>query len=433
MTEVETTTTTDAQRLANLAARVDGLLPAEERGRALARFVELGFPTPRMEDWRFTNVAPIASAEWQLPKTSDNFRSGEKAFSIEGHRLAFVDGVFEPSMSDVGGLPDGVQITNLRSASDSRHLNRHVDSENQAFVALNGAFATDGAYVFVPDGVVLDRPVNLVFFSTGANGLTMSSPRSLIVAGRSAQIRLLEMFVGPAGVKYFTNNVTEIVAGPNSVIDHYKLQQESDAAYHVSTIQAQQDRDSRFSSTSIALGAALSRNEISATLGGEGSGCEVNGLYLLHGEQHADFHTLIDHAMPHCDSRQLFKGVLDEHSRGVFDGRIIVRKDAQKTNSGQVNKNLLLSPNALIDTKPQLEIYADDVRCTHGSTVGQIDEDALFYLRSRGIGIEEARHLMIFAFAGEVVDTIRHESLRAQMGTLLLERLPGFHRAEDRR
>jgi Fe-S cluster assembly protein SufD len=426
------TVETKLSRYAELAKGIEGSLPRAERERMLARFLELGFPTPRLEDWKYTNAAPIASTAWALPVAGGEVADGAEALGMAGDRLVFVDGIFEPARSRVSALADGVVLTNLRNANGPAHLNRHVDSGNQAFVALNGAFASDGAYLRLPDGAVLERPVNLIFLSSGSGEGSMSSPRTLIVAGRNTEAQILEVYAGTRGSRYFTNAVTEIVAGPNSIIDHYKLQNESEAAYHVATIQIQHDRDSRVSSTSIALGAALSRTDMNVTLGGEGSGSTLNGLYLARGEQHVDHHTLVDHAQPHCDSRQLFKGVLDGHSRGVFDGKIIVRKDAQKTNSGQVNNNLLLSPNALIDTKPQLEIYADDVKCTHGSTVGQIDEDALFYLRSRAIGLEDARHLMIFAFAGEVVQTIRHEGLRAQMDALLLERLPGFRRPEDR-
>jgi Fe-S cluster assembly protein SufD len=419
-------------RYADLAAHVEGILPGEERLRALDRFLGLGFPSPRMEEWRYTNVSAIAAAEWELPATSGRFAAEAAAFSFDGDRLVFVDGVFQPEMSSLGELPAKTVITNLRSAGVQSHLNRHADWQNQAFVALNSAFAADGAVVVVPDGAVLERPVNLIYLSTGAGGPSMSHPRTLIVAGRNSQVRLLEMYVGARGARYFTNAVTEIVAGPNSVIDHYKLQQEAETAYHVSTIQVQQDRDSRLTTTSIALGAALSRTDVNVTLAGEGSGCTLNGLYIVRGEQHVDHHTVIDHAEPHCDSLELYKGVLDEYSRGVFDGRIVVRKGAQKTNSGQENRNLLLSPNALVDTKPQLEIYADDVKCTHGSTVGQIDEDALFYLRSRAIGHDDARNLMVFAFASEVVEKIQHPGLRSRMEAILLERLPGFRRAEDR-
>jgi Fe-S cluster assembly protein SufD len=422
-----TNTVAAASRYSDLASTVrSGVFDAATRKHALERFLELGFPSTRLEDWKYTNVAPIASTEWQVPEAAGEFSAGEDAFSVPGDRLVFVDGIFQKGLSAVGSLPDGALLTNLASVSRPEHLNRHADSENQPFVALNTAFAADGAYVSVADGVRLERPVFLLFFSTGSYTPVMASPRNLIVAGRNTELHVAEIYIGAAGARYFNNVVTEIVAGPNSIVDHVKLQEESEGAYHVATIQAQQDRDSRLTSTSIAFGAALSRNDIVATLAGEGSGVVLDGLYLLDGEQHADHHTTIDHARPHCDSQELYKGVLDGRSRGVFDGRIVVRKDAQKTNSGQVNKNLILSPEAMVDTKPQLEIYADDVKCTHGSTIGQLDEDALFYLRARGIAETDARNLMMFGFAGEVVSRVRDAAIREHLQAALRRKLPGF-------
>jgi Fe-S cluster assembly protein SufD len=263
--------------------------------------------------------------------------------------------------------------------------------------------------------VFLEQPVHLVFISMPNGQPTVSHPRNLILAGRGSQAAIIESYIGTAGKAYFTNAVTEIVAAEGAVVDHYKFQHESEQAFHVATIQAVQDRGSVVNSHNIALGAALARNDINSVLDGEGAECSLNGLFITGGRQHADTHTLLDHAKPHCASRELYKGILDGHGEGVFNGKIVVRKDAQKTNAIQSNKNLLLSGDAVINTKPQLEIFADDVRCTHGATVGQLDKEALFYMQSRGIPAAEARKVLTYAFAGELLDRIKWQPARERV------------------
>jgi len=308
----------------------------------------------------------------------------------------------------------------------------HLVARDGAFTALNTAFLHDGAYISIPEGKVIERPIHLLFVSTPLPEPQMISPRIVIVTGRSSEVRIVESFVGIGDATYFSNIVTEIIAGENSRIDHTRVQLESERAFHISLTSVRQLRDSRFSSHAIQLGGALVRNEILATLDGEGSECQLDGLFVLQGTQHVDNHTVIDHAKPHATSEEFYKGVLDGRSRGIFDGKIIVRKDAQKTSSRQTNNNLLLSNEAIVDSKPQLEILADDVKCTHGSTIGQIDEDALFYLQARGVGRTEARGILTFAFASEIVGRLNVETLKSRLETALLGRIPAPAGASER-
>ena len=289
----------------------------------------------------------------------------------------------------------------------------------------------DGAFVYIPKAKVLEEPIHLLFVSTARGKPTVSYPRNLIIVGYSSQATIVESYVGLENDLYFTNVVTEIVGGENALIAHYKLQWESKEAFHIATVEAHLDRSSNFSSHSIDLGGALVRNDVNAVLDGEGIDCTLDGLYIVTGQQHVDNHTRIDHVKPHCISRELYKGVLDGKARGVFNGKIYVHKLAQKTDAKQTNKNLLLSEDAVIDTKPQLEIFADDVKCTHGSTVGQLDQDAIFYLRSRGLGREAARGLLTYAFAGEMISRIRVEPIRRKLSEILLTGLPQGQRVEE--
>jgi Fe-S cluster assembly protein SufD len=303
------------------------------------------------------------------------------------------------------------------------YINRLASSEQNSFTALNTAFLEDGGFVFVPDDTVLDEVVHLIFISAANGEAVVSHPRNLIVLGRRSQLRVVETYVGLANDLYFTNGVTEIVAGEDSVIDHYKLQRESDRAFHVATTHVSQARYSNFSTHVISLGGRLVRNDISTLMGGEASSCTLNGLYVTREEQHVDNRTNIDHEKPRCNSRQFYKGVLGGKSHGVFNGKILVRADAQQTNATQSNKNLLLTEGAQIDTKPQLEIYADDVKCTHGATIGKIDDEALFYTRSRGIDEESARTLLTYAFASDILRSINIKPIQCQIDLVLLNRL----------
>jgi Fe-S cluster assembly protein SufD len=413
-----------------LAGRLAWLAPV--RHKAIERFSELGFPTTRHEDWRFTNLAPLRKMSFRpAPITSgpgaDRIR--EAVFAAADHVvLAFVNGRYRPELSSRRGLPEGVSAGSL-GALDSKahpwivaHLARHAGFADQPFTALNTAFIDDGAVLRVPKGVAIDVPIQIVYVSDSAGGPTVSYPRSLIIAGAASSVTVVESYVGLGDDPYFTNCVTEIVVEEDAEVDHYKLQLEGQAAFHIGTLQVHQDQGSRFSSHFIGMGSALARNQVRALLDAEGVECTLNGLYMASGQQHMDNATVIDHAKPHGTSHELYKGILDDQARGVFNGKIFVRQDAQKTDAKQTNKTLLLSDDATINTKPQLEIYADDVKCTHGATVGQLEEEALFYLRSRGIGPEEARGLLTFAFANDIIGRIRVESLRQGLESTLLAR-----------
>jgi Fe-S cluster assembly protein SufD len=390
------------------------------RRAAMDRFAELGFPTSRNEDWRFTNVMPIVETEFELACEADYKRADELLSSTPelGCRIVFVNGRLwrERCMLPLEVTSLGVIVMSLREVLGSKpglvepHLAQHADHENQAFTALNTGFLADGAFVHVPKGVVLGSPLHLVFLSTAARP-SMSHPRNLVVVGPNAQVAFAESHIGKEGA-YLTNAVSEIVLGEGAVADHYKLQREGQSAFHVATTAVHQSRSSNFSTHYIGLGGKLVRNEVHVELAGEGCEATVNGLYLASGTQHMDNFTVIDHAKPHCASHELYKGILDGKAHG--------RQDAQKTDAKQTNQTLLLSDDATINTKPQLEIFADDVRCTHGATVGQLDADAIFYLRSRGLGHAEARALLTFAFANDIVGRIKVAPVREQLEAALL-------------
>ena len=358
-----------------------------EAGRE--RFADVGYPGTRDEEWRFTNIAPIARAQFQPAR---DFRIDLAGAS----RLA-------------DALRDGNEVI-------ERRLGRYASIQQNPFVALNAAFIEDGAFVYVPKGAVIAEPIRLSF--RAAEGAW--HPRNLIIVSEGAQCTILESYEGEG--RYLTNTVTEIVAGDNAVIDHYKIQREDLEAFHVATMHVEVGRGANFSTHSISFGGALVRNDVNAVLS-EGSEATVNGLYLVNGRQHVDNHTAIDHAKPHGTSHELFKGILDGQASAVFNGKILVRKDAQKTDAKQTNKNLVLSEDAVINTKPELQIHADDVRCTHGATIGQLDAEAIFYLRSRGIGLDEARHLLTYAFAQDILDRVKVDSLREGLEQMLFERL----------
>jgi Fe-S cluster assembly protein SufD len=369
------------------------------REEARQRFGDVGFPTTHDEDWRFTSVAAIARTAF-VPATETE--TGQEACSA------------------------GVEICKLSEAPRElieAHLARYASYQSNPFVALNTANFQDGLLVRIAKGAVVEEPIRLAFESSANGKPTVSHPRILILAGADSHATIIEGYTGNAG-HYFTNPVTEIVAGDRAVIDHYKLQTEGAHAFHVATLQIQLGRDTNFRSHSLSFGGALVRNDVNAVLS-QGCECTLNGLYLVGGEQHIDNHTSIDHAKPHAASHELYKGILEGHSSAVFNGKILVRKDAQKTDAKQTNKNLVLSEDAVINTKPELQILADDVRCTHGATIGQLDREAIFYLQSRGIGLADARNLLIYAFARDIVDRIKVEPLRERLEEILLEKLHG--------
>ena len=406
----------------------------EIRRTALERFAELGFPSTHEEEWRFTNIAPIArtlfrpapvTASSTVAETINRFPLAD----LGCPRLVFVNAQYCPELSTPGLLPTGVKAGSLAAAlkEDGKalepHLARYADFSTHCFVALNTAFLEDGAFIEIPKGVVVEKPLHILHISGADGQATVSHPRNLIIAAPTSQLTVIETFFGLDEEVHFTNSVSEIVAGESAMVDYYKVQQESAAAFHYARVQVQQDRSSTVSTHSLALGSSITREEVQAVLNGEGAESLLHGLYVISGRQLVDNHTTIDHAKPHCSSREVYKGVLEGRSQGVFNGKIIVRPDAQKTDSKQSNKNLLLSEDATINTKPQLEIYADDVKCTHGATIGQIDPDAVFYLRSRGIGAQDARKLLTFAFANDVMERIRYEPLRERLAERLLARL----------
>jgi len=403
------------------------------RKAGLARFAERGFPTTSDEDWRFTNVAAVGRLPFRLATPSEvggRDILGTTPFAThETDRLVFVDGHYEASLSNVGELPSGAVVMNLAGAiaggvGDLEHVfGRHVTGEENGFAALNAAYFSDGGYIFVPKGVALLRPVQLCFVSTGAAAGVATHPRNLVIVEEGASATVLETYTGLNGVGYLTNSVGEVVVGDNGYLEHVRFQDERVEAFHVGTLHYRLGRASRCWAHSLALGSKLSRVNIRASLAGEGLEAVLNGLYLTRGEQLADHHMVVDHIRPHCVSHEYFNGILDDRSRGVFHGRILVRREAQKTDAKQTNRNLLLSEDATVDTKPQLEIYADDVRCTHGATVGQMNEDSIFYLRARGIGLERARRILMCAFAGEIIERVQDEAVREELDRIVWVRL----------
>jgi Fe-S cluster assembly protein SufD len=376
----------------------------ELRRHASARFAQLGFPNTKVEAWRYTSVRPILEKSWTLATRAPHITPPPRG--------------------------QGVVVTSIHEAITrnpkklERFLGKVASFETSAFAALNTAFFEDGIFIEIAKGAVIAEPIELVFDALGVDVPEVSYPRVLVVAGEKSQATIVESWTGRGGRPYFTNAVTEIVAGDGAVLQHIKVQREDTAAFHVQAIAAQVGRSARFTSHNIALGAAIARTDIDVLLAEEGAECELNGLFLGSGRQHIDNHTVIDHAKPHGVSRELYKGIMDGQSRGIFHGLVIVRPGAQKTDAIQTNKNLLLSKEALVNSTPALQILADDVKCKHGSTTGQIDEAALFYLRSRGIGEADARALMTWAFASDVVLRIPVPSVRAAVQAVLGARLP---------
>lgn len=404
------------------------------REDAFGRFCDMGFPTLKDEAWRFTNVAPIARENFALPNAgaADLTIEDLRPFLLSeiACRLTFVNGRFAPSLSDCDSLPSGVEAGSLATEiirnSDALKstLGKHLDLQRNPFCSLNTALFEDGGFVRIARGTVLTAPIHLLFVSTESDETLMVHPRSLILAERDTQADIVEEHVSLGDSKFFSNPATELVADENAIIAHHMIECENRNAFHVSTLQIQQGRNTSVSSHSVLIGGALVRNNVHPVLAGEGGECLINGLFLGEDTQHLDNYMLVDHAAPHCSSHQFYNGILSGRSHGVFHGLILVRKDAQKTDAKQTNRNLLLSDNAQIDTKPQLEIYADDVKCTHGATIGQLDENALYYLRSRGIDETKARELLLFAFAGECTGRIRSAPVRKHVERLVRQSLP---------
>lgn len=413
----------------------------ERRRAALDRFVRAGFPTTRDEDWRYTNVAPVAAAPFRV--VADGAPAAPPAellerftFARDWPRLVFVGGRWSPALSAVGALPSGVRVGSLAEvlAADPALLERYLAApganEGDAFVALNAALALDGAVVHVPAGVTLEAPVHLLFVGPPAGAAAL--PRTLVVAGPESRVTVVESHVGLTGEPYLTDALTEVVAEAGAQVTHYTVGREGARAFHVGTLWVRQERDSRVGACAVTLGGALVRNTVRVLLDGPGAECALDGFYMVGAGEHVDNHVTVDHARPRGTSRQFYKGILDGAGRAVFNGRILVRRDAQRTDADQTNKNLLLADGAEVDSKPQLEIYADDVRCTHGAAEGQLAGDALFYLQSRGLGEAAARTLLAYGFANEVLQRIALGPIRAELDGLVLGRLRAVLAAKER-
>ncbi|MCA9424347.1 MAG: Fe-S cluster assembly protein SufD [Candidatus Omnitrophica bacterium] len=403
------------------------------RKAAFARFNELGFPTPKDEAWKHTNLRPLTEVEFEHPQgnlsTAGELLEGIVFHQFKAHRMVFVDGRFSEAHSDLENLPKGLTVIPLTKAFSShrelveKHLAKYAgEDENPAFVALNTALHEDGALIKVDKGTHIEDPIHLIFLSSSHEHPHSTHPRILVVAEEGSEATLVERYVGEQGSVYFTNTVAEAVLEDNAVLDHYRLQDESEDAFHIGTVQIELARDSQYRTHAISIGSKIGRNGIAAHLNGPGIECVMNGLFLTQDEQHIDNHTRVIHAEPHCHSHEVFKGILDGHSSGAFTGRIIVKEGAQKTDAIQSSKNLLLSDDAKITPDPQLEIFADDVKCTHGATIGQLDTDAIFYLKSRGIDEQSAKGLLTYAFANEIIEQIKIEPLREYLEQIIAER-----------
>jgi len=406
------------------------------RRQARARLEEIGFPTTEQEEWRFTNMAPLR--QWPLhaaapgahkvgPEDIEPFR-----LAGDGYCLVFVDGQFRQELSALPSPGAPLRAGGLRAHWDGdgreleNHLARHAQGDANYFTALNTACFQDGAFVLAPANAVIEQPVQLLYLAAGERPGAAVHARNLIVAHHGSSLKVIESYASLTEAPHLTNAVTELALGAEARVEHCKLQNENDRAFHIAAVQAVQGRSSRWLSHSIATGARLARNQIRTLLNAEGAEAMLNGLYLARGEQLLDHHTVVDHAQPRCESHEFYYGILAGRSHGVFNGKIFVRQDAQKTNAKQTNRNLVLSEHALINTKPQLEILADDVKCTHGATVGQLDQEALFYLRSRGIGAGLARRMLVRAFANDAVERITLAPVRDHLEKLLTERFEGL-------
>ena len=412
------------------------MMPLRKAG--LARFAESGYPTLRDEDWRFTNVKPIAELPFRptidpLGQELGQEQLGNVTFGQLGaDRLVFVDGHFNAALSQIDDQPSGVTVTHLTSglAGFERELGSLSGGDDNPFVALNDAFFTDGAVIQIADGQRLVKPVHLLFVTTASEDGEAAHIRNWIVAGANTQGTIIESHLSLGQAATVTNVVTESRIGDGANIEHIKFQDQSNRAFHLASLHSELGRDAQYTFHSIALGARLSRNNLRMRLTRPGIECVLNGLYMLRGQQLADHHMIVEHAAPHCDSHEYFNGILDDQSRGVFHGRILVQPGAQKTDAKQTNKNLLLSDDATANTKPQLEIYADDVKCTHGATVGEMDDDAIFYLQTRGLDPSTARRMLLHGFAGEIVERIRHDAVREELNALVLGRLEAVHKLD---
>ena len=424
------------EAFAELEQNGAALMPLRKAG--LARFSEAGFPTLRDEDWRFTNVKPLAELPFRPVLLASGQALGQEQLGdvtfgqLDADRLVFVDGHFNAELSQTADQPSGVTVTHLASGLTGleRELGALSGGDDNPFVALNDAFFTDGALIQIGDGQRLAKPVHLLFVATAGEDGEAAHIRNWIVAGANSQGTIIESHLSLGQAASVTNVVTESRIGDGADIEHIKFQDQSNKAFHLASLHSELGRDAQYAFHSIALGARLSRNNLRMRLAQPGIDCVLNGLYMLRGQQLADHHMIVEHAAPHCDSHEYFNGILDDQSRGVFHGRILVQPGAQKTDAKQTNKNLLLSDDATANTKPQLEIYADDVKCTHGATIGAMDDDAIFYLRTRGLDTPTARRMLLHGFAGEIIERIRHDDAREELDALVWDRLEAEHQLD---
>jgi Fe-S cluster assembly protein SufD len=429
------------------AAQPSGGLPSwllDLRQKSMSRFLAQGFPSVNLEDWKYTSLDSLTKMPFQAPlphlKSQElggqlqvDFLERSSFMSSDDLRIVFVNGFFSPAFSHLGGLPEGVFFGNLSDVLKERpdlakrhiipQLSRADFPEERSLMSLNTAFLNDGAILIVPKGIKIDRPIFFVHFSWTESQPTVSHPRNLVVLEENAHAQLIEIYAGSGPGAYCTNSVTEITTGPNSSLEHYRIQQESGNAFHLGVVDVSQSKDSRYESIAVSLGAHLNRSEIRTALKAEGASCTLDGLYMATGTQHVDHQTTIDHVAPHGTSLELYKGVLSGRAKGIFNGKIIVRPGAQKTSARQYNRNLLLSNDAVINTKPLLEIFANDVKCNHGATTGRLDPNQLFYLRARGIEETQAKSLLTYAFAAELIEKIRREPLKIALEKTIFRRL----------
>jgi Fe-S cluster assembly protein SufD len=408
------------------------------RKDALKELEQQSFPTLKNEEWKYTDVSPILNNNFVPAVNSvqpDITKSDIEKYLFKNfnyHLVVFLNGIYSEELSDIKELPKGVIAGSLNynyklhAKLIDQHINKLSKTEN-AFNALNTTYAFDGFIAVIPDGVVIEKPFQVLYLNSSETENVLSIPRNLIIAGKNSQISIIANYFGNGSQKYFDNIVTEVYLDENAIVDIYKIQNEKDDSFHIEKVQALQKQNSVFNHYNINFGGAIVRNDINSLHDQENIETHFYGLYLAHGNQHVDNHTFVDHAKPNCISNELYKGILDDNSRGVFNGKIMVRKDAQKTNAYQSNKTILLSKTAKINAKPQLEIYADDVKCSHGTTVGQLDEEHEFYIRSRGVPQDIAKSMLIRAFANDVLDKIKIEPLREQLNHRIFEHL---HRVE---
>lgn len=406
----------------------------ELRKDAISKLVELDFPTLKNEEWKYTNVTPILKQNFipaRNAKTTIFSRDEIDKFLFKGFDcclLVFVNGRYSEELSKVNELPEGIVIDSMKNVllNNPEMIKDYagkLSKIDNSFNALNTAFAQDGLVIKVADGKVLENPVQVLFLNGSKGENVLSTPRNLIIAGKNSRAKVIFNYYGSTEKKYFMSAVTEVYCDDDSIVDIYKIQNEDLNSFHIEKVEVEQKQGSLFNHHSISFGGALVRNDINSTHKGERIDTHYYGLYLGNDNQHIDNHTFIDHAKPNCESNEVYKGILDDNSRGVFNGKIMVRPDAQKTNAFQSNKTILLSDKARIDTKPQLEIFADDVKCSHGATIGRLDEEAYFYIRSRGIPDELAKSMLIRAFANDVVESVKINELKDQLNHMIFEHL----------